>query len=221
MWFSGAAGVRTSLSSMKSTPTCSRMRASTKWPMRALAITGIVTAAWICSTISSAAMRATPPSLRMSDGTRSSAITATAPASSAIFACSALVTSMMTPPFSISANLTFNRGVPISMLVPSFDCELCVLLSQRIAQIGDQVVGIFQPYRNTNEPRADSLGELGLLRDTTVRRARGIRPGRRHVAEARRELEQLRPPHEALHRERAAGEIERQHRPLKAREQLL
>ncbi len=55
------------------------------------------------------AMRATPPSLRMSEGTRSSAITAQAPAFSAIFACSALVTSMMTPPLSISARPTFTR----------------------------------------------------------------------------------------------------------------
>jgi len=47
--------------------------------------------------------RATPPSRRMSDGTRSSAITAHAPASSAIRACSASTTSMMTPPFNISA----------------------------------------------------------------------------------------------------------------------
>ena len=56
------------------------------------------------------AMRATPPSLRISDGTRSSAITAAAPAFSAIMACSALVTSMMTPPFSISASPTFTRN---------------------------------------------------------------------------------------------------------------
>ena len=55
------------------------------------------------------AMRATPPSLRMSDGTRSSAITAQAPASSAMRACSALVTSMITPPLSISARPTFTR----------------------------------------------------------------------------------------------------------------
>ena len=55
------------------------------------------------------AMRATPPSLRMSDGTRSSAMTAQAPAFSAILACSALVTSMMTPPLSISARPTFTR----------------------------------------------------------------------------------------------------------------
>src|SRR5690348_10255895 len=54
------------------------------------------------------AMRATPPSLRMSAGTRSSAITEHAPASSAILACSAFVTSMITPPFSISARPIFN-----------------------------------------------------------------------------------------------------------------
>ena len=81
-----------------------------KWPIRALAITGMWTVFMISSMISMLAMRATPPSLRMSDGTRSSAITAEAPASSAIFACSALVTSMITPPFSISANPTFNRN---------------------------------------------------------------------------------------------------------------
>ena len=46
-------------------------------------------------------MRATPPALRMSAGTRSSAITETAPASSAILAWSAVTTSMITPPFSI------------------------------------------------------------------------------------------------------------------------
>ena len=57
--------------------------------MRHLAITGMVTAAWMPSIIAGSLMRATPPSRRMSAGTRSSAITATAPASSAIFACSA------------------------------------------------------------------------------------------------------------------------------------
>ena len=53
--------------------------------------------------ISGSDMRATPPAFRMSAGTRSSAITATAPASSAILACSPVTTSMMTPPFNISA----------------------------------------------------------------------------------------------------------------------
>ena len=51
--------------------------------------------------------RATPPSALMSAGMRSRAITATAPAASAIFACSPLVTSMMTPPFWKTANARF------------------------------------------------------------------------------------------------------------------
>src|SRR6185312_9656689 len=50
----------------------------------------------------------------MSAGTRSSAMTATAPASSAIFACSAFTTSMMTPPLSISASPRLTRLVPSS-----------------------------------------------------------------------------------------------------------
>src|SRR5215470_11454426 len=45
----------------------------------------------------------------MSAGTRSSAITAQAPACSAMSACSAVVTSMITPPLSISASPTFTR----------------------------------------------------------------------------------------------------------------
>ena len=55
-------------------------------------------------------IRATPPWARMSAGMRSSAITAQAPASSAIFACSGVTTSMMTPPLSIWARpfLTVN-----------------------------------------------------------------------------------------------------------------
>ena len=57
-------------------------------------------------------MRATPPCTRMSAGTRSSAMTATAPASSAILACSGVTTSMITPPFSISAIPRFTRAVP-------------------------------------------------------------------------------------------------------------
>jgi hypothetical protein len=44
------------------------------------------TAAMMPSTMSGSLIRATPPSERMSAGTRSSAITATAPASSAILA---------------------------------------------------------------------------------------------------------------------------------------
>ena len=80
--------------------------------MRALAITGIDTAAWMPSIMSGSLMRATPPSRRMSAGTRSRAMTATAPASSAIFACSASTTSMITPPLSISAMPRLTRSVP-------------------------------------------------------------------------------------------------------------
>src|SRR5439155_25085619 len=43
------------------------------------------------------------------------AMTATAPASSAIFACSAVVTSMITPPFSIPASPVLTRSVPVSV----------------------------------------------------------------------------------------------------------
>ena len=53
----------------------------------------------------------------MSAGTRSSAMTATAPASSAILACSASTTSMMTPPLSIWAIPLFTLKVPVELSV--------------------------------------------------------------------------------------------------------
>jgi hypothetical protein len=81
--------------------------------MRHFAMTGIDTAAMIDSIIDGSAIRATPPSRRMSDGTRSRAITATAPASSAMRACATSVTSMMTPPFSISASPVLTAPVPV------------------------------------------------------------------------------------------------------------
>src|SRR5262245_2007481 len=81
-------------------------------------MTGIETASWISTILSGSAMRATPPSARMSAGTRSSAITATAPASSAMRACSAVVTSTITPPLSISARPLLTRIVPISAIGP-------------------------------------------------------------------------------------------------------
>ena len=58
-------------------------------------------------------MRDTPPSARMSAGTLSSAMTEVAPASSAILAWSAVTTSMMTPPLSISARPVLRRRVPL------------------------------------------------------------------------------------------------------------
>src|SRR4051812_861836 len=66
------------------------------------------------SIMSGSLMRATPPCARMSAGTRSRAITATAPASSAILACSGVTTSMMTPPLSISAMPRLTRAVPVT-----------------------------------------------------------------------------------------------------------
>src|SRR5918992_5808901 len=88
--------------------------------MRALAITGIETASWISAIFVGSAMRATPPAARMSAGTRSSAITAAAPASSAMRAWSAVTTSMITPPLSISARPLFTRKVPVSMWPPGY-----------------------------------------------------------------------------------------------------
>ncbi len=82
--------------------------------MRDLAITGMETASMMPSIMSGSDMRATPPSLRMSAGTRSRAMTATAPASSAIFACSGVTTSMITPPLSCSAMPRLTRAVPVS-----------------------------------------------------------------------------------------------------------
>src|SRR3954449_2044576 len=84
--------------------------------MRALAMTGMVTVSWMPRIISGSLIRATPPSRRMSAGTRSSAMTAAAPASSAIFACSALTTSMITPPLSISASPALTRNVASSRM---------------------------------------------------------------------------------------------------------
>src|ERR1019366_9205702 len=77
--------------------------------MRHLAITGIETVAMISRIFLGEAMRATPPSARICAGTRSRAMAATAPACSAMEACSALVTSMMTPPLSISARPVLRR----------------------------------------------------------------------------------------------------------------
>src|ERR671937_466940 len=78
-------------------------------------------------------MRATPPSLRMSAGTRSRAITATAPASSAMRAWSASVTSMMTPPLSISARPDLTLIVPVSAIA----VILATALEQDASQSGD------------------------------------------------------------------------------------
>src|SRR5205814_201543 len=86
--------------------------------MRHLAMTGIVTTSMIDLIRSGSDMRATPPSLRMSAGTRSSAITAHAPASCASRACSGVTTSMITPPLSIWASPAFSLKVPFCAPLP-------------------------------------------------------------------------------------------------------
>src|ERR1700686_1208238 len=104
--------------------------------MRHFAITGMETAAMISRIFLGDAMRATPPSARICAGTRSRAITETAPAFSAITACSALVTSIMTPPLSISARPVFKRklvGLPLfcDMFSYSFQVVLCRIARMR------------------------------------------------------------------------------------------
>src|SRR4051812_8830537 len=77
-------------------------------------MTGIETAWMMPSIMSGSLMRETPPSALISAGTRSRAMTATAPASSAILACSAVTTSMITPPLSISAMPRLTLAVPVA-----------------------------------------------------------------------------------------------------------
>src|SRR6267143_2296454 len=99
-------------------PSASRICASTKWPSRHLAMTGMVTAAMIDLISSGSDIRATPPSLRMSAGTRSRAMTAQAPASWAMRACSGVTTSMITPPFSIWARPALTLKLPFTPSLP-------------------------------------------------------------------------------------------------------
>mmetsp|Transcript_26256 Transcript_26256/g.44803 ORF Transcript_26256/g.44803 Transcript_26256/m.44803 type:complete len:217 (+) Transcript_26256:1262-1912(+) len=72
--------------------------------MRAFAITGSDVDSITSTIIAGSDERATPPSALMSAGMRSRAMTATAPAASAMRACSPSTTSMMTPPCWKTAN---------------------------------------------------------------------------------------------------------------------
>src|SRR3954454_2644117 len=152
--------------------------------MRAFAMTGIETASWIPLIISGSLMRATPPSRRMSAGTRSSAMTATAPASSAIFACSALTTSMITPPLSISASPALTRNVASSRMKSSLAAGLLeseglypLRVLRRVAAV--HAVGQRLDHAQQRGVRADvgrrvrrvvqaDLGELGDLAQRRV-----------------------------------------------------
>src|SRR6267143_1108306 len=142
---------------MKSTSSACNTSASAKCPMRTLAITGIVTVAMISRITLIDAIRATPPSLRISEGTRSSAITAHAPAFSAIFACSAFVTSMITPPLSISARPTFTRH-SFDPLLPlplpfTFFASISILLSLLEILGGFSPSKLFLLRRDYHKPR--------------------------------------------------------------------
>ena len=82
---------------------------STKCPIRALAMTGMVTVSMISLIIWGSLIRATPPWALMSAGTRSRAITATAPASSAMRACIRLSASVSKVPVWSWSNWKYAR----------------------------------------------------------------------------------------------------------------
>ena len=115
-----------------STPIDSRILASPSWPILAFAITGIDVQSRIPWIISGWLILATPPSLRMSAGTLSRAITATAPESSAIAAWSGLTTSMMTPPCCIRANPRFSKSLPRLNFEKSISLAIIINLSKII-----------------------------------------------------------------------------------------
>src|SRR5215212_9169530 len=131
--------------------------------MRHFAMTGIVTASWISLTFSGSAILATPPSRRMSAGTRSSAITATAPASSAIRACSASITSMITPPFSISASPVLTRIVRVS-------CMGLSLAGEERVDGAPERLRLLEVEHVARALHDDDLGRGNTLRDQARRR---------------------------------------------------
>src|SRR5581483_6612691 len=127
-------------------------------------MTGMVTASWISLIFCGSAMRATPPSTRMSAGTRSSAMTDTAPASSAILACSAFVTSMITPPLSISARPVLTRSVATSAI--TLDCTARAAARPRpipgtwLAALGEEAGdGVRERPRLLDEDEVPAVGE--------------------------------------------------------------
>src|SRR5258707_1279452 len=112
-------------------------------------MTGMDTASMIPVIIAGSDMRATPPALRMSAGTRSRAMTATAPASSAILAWSAVTTSMMTPPLSIWARPRLAVQVPVSGEWP--------LVVGEVGAMGSTVMAAAAPGVRTNYPYISSV----------------------------------------------------------------
>src|SRR5689334_16570422 len=144
--------------------------------MRHFAITGIETDSWISVILSGSAMRATPPSARMSAGTRSSAITAQAPASSAMRACSASVTSMITPPFSISARPLLTLIVPVSAIALILAVGPGGLVNGSLSSYGRSAA---QPLREEGFSMNASAGTVEAPADRSLRTR--LRPGRRRA----------------------------------------
>src|SRR5690349_13514958 len=111
--------------------------------------------------MSGSLIRETPPWARMSAGTRSSAITATAPASSAILACSGVTTSMMTPPFSISAMPRLTPAVPVTRSEEAVVSGVLPSVTSALLRGS----GFRARFRDPDEWTASSLppGSAGLL----------------------------------------------------------
>src|SRR3954470_13315001 len=107
----------------------------------------------------------------MSAGTRSSAMTAHAPAAPAPPACAAVVTSMITPPLSISARPVLTRSVPISIAaslartdraVEAAQEELLVLLRRPVRERDDRVRAADPPAKD-RRPVGEALHSLERL----------------------------------------------------------
>src|SRR4051794_41170389 len=147
-------------------------------------MTGMETAAMMPSIMSGSLMRAMPPCARMSAGTRSSAITATAPASSAILACSGVTTSMITPPLSCSAMPRFTRSVPVCAGTRA--CWGSFWATGAASQIGDADVPAYGGSAGAMAAAGRRPGEDGVQPVVDVeiagQRTAGVQP--QHAGEA-------------------------------------
>ena len=114
----------------------------------------------------------------MSAGTRSSAMTATAPASSATLACSAVTTSMITPPRSISASPRLTRIVPVVRPVSAFAAGGVGMMRFYAAAFGP--LAEFSPAWSRLLEGGDAGGHaLGVVRTGEPQRAERGRGRRR------------------------------------------
>src|SRR5918911_1363264 len=177
--------------------------------MRHFAMTGIVTAPWISSILVGSAMRATPPAARMSAGTRSSAITATAPADSAIRAWSAVTTSMITPPLSISARPALTRNVAVSFTGPIIRTRRAYLAAPLLQPEGLDAIGVGRLVERVDavRERLDQRQERGVRADERRAVRRVVQP----LVGELRDLRQRRVRDRDGVRAPVAGELHRAH----------